>query len=118
MDEIPIAVLEELIKNAEQLSPEVIAALLASKDLPPAIREKLMKEINSNKKLKEKLKSKIFICLSYTNIDRILALDPLAKGVEGVGKIVPKAKPEVKKPKVVREKTFFHVLRVNIYNIV
>jgi hypothetical protein len=61
MDEIPIAVLEELIKNAEQLSPEVIAALLASKDLPPAIREKLMKEINSNKKLKEKLKSKKFI---------------------------------------------------------
>ena len=31
-----------------------------------------------------------------------LALDPLAKGVEGVGKIVPKEKPEVKKPKVVR----------------
>jgi hypothetical protein len=64
-----------------------------------------MKEINSNKKLKDKLKSnKIyfeFIILS-TNVYDVLALDPLAKGVEGVGKIVPKAKPEVKKPKVVR----------------
>jgi hypothetical protein len=34
----------------------------------------------------------------------VLALDPLVKGVEGVGKIVPKAKPEVKKPKIVRRR--------------
>ncbi|CAF1151697.1 unnamed protein product [Rotaria sordida] len=84
MDEIPINVLEDLVKNAEQLSPDVIAALLASKNLPPAIREKLMQQINSNKKIKEKLRT----------------LDPLTKGVEGVGKVVPKPKPEVKKPKV------------------
>jgi hypothetical protein len=56
MDEIPISVLEDLVKNAEQLSPDVVAALLASKDLPPAIRDKLMREINSNKKLRDKLK--------------------------------------------------------------
>lgn len=56
MDEIPVSVLEDLVKNAEQLSPEVLAALLASKNLPPAIREKLMQEINSNKKLKDKLR--------------------------------------------------------------
>ncbi|CAF3600523.1 unnamed protein product [Rotaria sp. Silwood1] len=84
MDEIPVNVLEELVKNVDQLSPEVIAALLASKNLPPAIREKLMQEINSNKKIKDKLRT----------------LDPLTKGVEGVGKVVPKPKPEVKKPKV------------------
>jgi hypothetical protein len=56
VSEMPPGVLEELVKNADQLSPDVIAALLGSKDLPPAIREKLVKEINSNKKLKEKLK--------------------------------------------------------------
>ena len=65
IDQIPTAVLEELIQNAEQLSPEVIAALLASKDLPPAIREKLMKVINSNKKLKDKLKTGLFVYLIY-----------------------------------------------------
>ncbi len=37
----------------------------------------------------------------------ILALDPLTKGVEGVGKLVPKAKPEVKKPKVVSRRNFY-----------
>ncbi|CAF1574583.1 unnamed protein product, partial [Didymodactylos carnosus] len=84
VDQIPVSVLEELIKNADQLAPEVIAALLASKDLPPAIREKLLKEINKNKKLKEKLKS----------------LDPLTQGVQGVGKVQPKAKPDAKKPKL------------------
>lgn len=55
--DIPPGVLEDLVKNAEQLSPDVIAALLASKDLPDSVREKLIKQINSNKKLKDKLKS-------------------------------------------------------------
>lgn len=55
--DIPPGVLDELVKNAEQLSPDVIAALLASKDLPDSVREKLIKQINSNKKLKDKLKS-------------------------------------------------------------
>ena len=100
---IPPAVLEELIKNVEQLSPEVIAQLLASSDLPPALREKLLKEINSNKKLREKLKSKsIEIENRIDRFSRISsALDPLAQGVQGVGKVVPKTKPEVKKPKIV-----------------
>jgi len=31
----------------------------------------------------------------------ILALDPLAKGIEGVGNITPTPKPQVKKPRVV-----------------
>ncbi|CAF1010666.1 unnamed protein product [Adineta steineri] len=84
IDEVPIAVLEDIIKNLEQLSGEVIAALLALKNLPPAIREKLIKEINSNKKLKDKLK----------------AIDPLAKGIEGVQGIVPTPRPQVKKPRV------------------
>lgn len=57
VNEIPASVLEDLIKNADQLSPDVIAALLASNDLPASVRDKLMKEINSNKKLKDKLKS-------------------------------------------------------------
>ena len=59
VNEIPASVLEDLIKNADQLSPDVIAALLASNDLPAGVRDKLMKEINSNKKLKDKLKSTI-----------------------------------------------------------
>jgi hypothetical protein len=68
IDQIPASVLEELIKNADQLSPDVIAALLASKDLPPGIREKLMKEINSNKKLKDKLKSKNLFIYFFKSI--------------------------------------------------
>jgi hypothetical protein len=68
VNEIPAVVLEELVKNAEQLAPDVIAALLASKDLPPAIREKLVREINSNKKLKEKLKGKENKNQSHGNI--------------------------------------------------
>jgi len=66
MDEIPTTVLEELVKNAEQLSPDVIAALLGSKDLPPALREKLVREINSNKNLKDKLKG---IKLYFINLN-------------------------------------------------
>ena len=58
MDEVPIAVLEDIIKNLEQLSADTISALLALKNLPQAIREKLLKEINSNKKIKDKLKGK------------------------------------------------------------
>jgi len=46
---------------------------------------------------------------------KFLALDPLAKGVEGVGKIIPKAKPEVKKPKVVRRKSF---IGLNFYEYI
>ncbi|CAM4757594.1 unnamed protein product [Rotaria magnacalcarata] len=84
MDEIPLNVLEDLVKNVDQLPPEVIAALLASNNLPPALREKLLHEVTTNKKLKDKLQS----------------LDPLSKGVEGHSKIVPKAKPEIKKPKL------------------
>jgi hypothetical protein len=61
MDEVPIAILEDIIKNLEQLSADMIAALLALKNLPPAIREKLLKEINSNKKLRDKLKSKKYL---------------------------------------------------------
>jgi hypothetical protein len=59
VEEIPIVVLEDLVKNAEQLSPDVITALLASKDLPPGIRDKLVKEIDSNKKLKDKLRGNL-----------------------------------------------------------
>lgn len=105
--DIPPAALEELIKNIDQLSPDVIATLLASKDLPPALREKLLKEINSNKKLKDKLKSKEKTTTSKEKPNCFrLALDPLAQGVQGVGKVVPKAKPEVKKPKIVSRETF------------
>lgn len=102
VDEIPMNVLEDLIKNAENLPPDVIAALLASNNLPPAMREKLLQEINTNKKLKEKLKSNQFLILEMFTKSCILALDPLSKGVEGHGKVVPKPKPEVKKPKIVR----------------
>ncbi|UJR26661.1 hypothetical protein I4U23_007978 [Adineta vaga] len=82
MDEVPIEILEDIIKNLEQLSAEVILALLALKNLPASIREKLLKEISTNKKLKDKLKG----------------IDPLR--IDGVGGITPTPRPQVKKPKV------------------
>ncbi len=39
----------------------------------------------------------------------ILALDPLVQGVQGVGKVVPKPKPEVKKPQIVSEFDEMHI---------
>jgi hypothetical protein len=56
--EAPIPVLEDIIKNLEKLSGEIIAALLALKNLPPAIREKLLKEVSNNNNVKQKLNSK------------------------------------------------------------
>ncbi|CAF0766237.1 unnamed protein product [Adineta ricciae] len=84
MGEVPLEILEDIVKNLEQLSAEVISALLQLKNLPASIREKLLKEINSNPKIKSKLK----------------AIDPLLNGIEGVGGITPTPRPQVKKPKV------------------
>ena len=59
MGEVPLEILEDIVKNLEQLSAEVISALLQLKNLPASIREKLLKEINSNPKIKNKLKGKL-----------------------------------------------------------
>lgn len=100
--ELPLDVLEDIVKNLEQLSAEVISALLQLKNLPASIREKLLKEINSNPKIKSKLKGKqILQILTCYNCDN-LAIDPLLNGIEGVGGITPTPRPQVKKPKVVR----------------